>query len=79
MGTRRVACGLRLDSWPGSAEAASILIATDSYSPYWKARVDRAEVKLFPVDHAFQGVYVVGGQHEIVLEHAPPYAIRFGR
>jgi hypothetical protein len=53
----------------------SVLVITNTYSPYWNARVDRIETKVFPVNHTFQGVYVDSGFHEIILEYAPPYAI----
>ena len=54
----------------------SILIITNSYSPYWVARVDGDIARIFPVDHTFQGIYIDSGQHEVMLEYAPPYAIR---
>jgi hypothetical protein len=62
-----------------SADSPSILIATNSFSPFWRAQVDSTEAKILPVNHAFQGVYVEGGQHEVMLEYAPPYAISLDR
>ena len=61
-----------------SAEAGSILIVTNNYSPFWRVWVNNLEVKVFPVDHTFQGIYVDAGQHEVVLKYMPPYAVRFG-
>ena len=55
----------------------SILIITNNYSPFWKAKVDGIETKIFPVDHTFQGFCIEGGVHTVDLEYDPPYAIRF--
>jgi hypothetical protein len=56
----------------------SILIITNNFNPYWKATLDGIKTKVFPVDHTFQGIYVGSGEHEVVLEYSPPYAIRLG-
>jgi hypothetical protein len=61
---------LRLD-----AEAPSILFAANCWSPYWKVWVDGVETPLFPVNHAFQGVYCPQGPHEITLRYLPPWAV----
>lgn len=57
-----------------TTESAAILIVTNNYSPYWRGVVNRIPVKIFPVDHTFQGVYLDPGQHAIVLKYAPPYS-----
>lgn len=54
----------------------SILIITNNFSPYWKATVDGIGTKVFPVDHSFQGIYVTSGEHKVILDYSPPYAIR---
>lgn len=59
-------------------DAGGILVVTNSYSPFWKSRIGGVEAAVFPVDHAFQGVYVNAGRHEVVLEYSPPYALRLG-
>ena len=56
-----------------------ILIATNNYSPYWKAFIDGVETGIFPADHAFQGLFVEKGRHEIVLRYTPPYGALFQR
>ncbi|MFX0199078.1 MAG: hypothetical protein ACFFCW_23395 [Candidatus Hodarchaeota archaeon] len=53
------------------------LIAGNSYSPYWTALVYGNKESVFPVYHTFQGVYLEGGQQEVVLRYQPPYAIKF--
>lgn len=55
---------------------SSILIITNNFSPYWKATVNGIKTTVFPVDHTFQGVYVGSGEHKVVLEYSPPYAIQ---
>ena len=59
-------------------KSPSLLIVANNYSPFWRARVDQEIVRVVPVNHAFQGVYLEDGEHDIVLEYAPPYAFRFG-
>jgi hypothetical protein len=52
-----------------------ILVVTQNYSPFWKARIDGTESRVIPVDHTFQGVSLRPGQHEVELVYRPPYAI----
>ncbi len=56
-----------------SAEAPTILIVTNNYSPFWAASVDGADTKIFPANHAFQGIFLDRGQRQITLEYRPPY------
>lgn len=57
-----------------TAGAPSLLVILNCFSPFWTARVDGAPARVIPVDHAFQGVAVGAGTHEVTLEYAPPYA-----
>lgn len=52
-------------------DQASVLIVTNNYNPFWQATIDNKIKKVFPVDHAFQGIFVEKGQHEVVLEYLP--------
>jgi hypothetical protein len=52
---------------------SGILIATNSYSPYWCCQADGAMQNIFPVDGAFCGVYLRGGEMNVTLEYHPPY------
>ena len=56
----------------------SVLIVTNNFNPYWKATIDGMDTKVFPADHTFQGIYISGGEHKIILEYSPPYAIHLG-
>lgn len=58
-----------------NTDSPGILVAANSYSPYWKASVDGQSVPLFPVDEAFQGVYIKRGRHQVLLTYEPPYAL----
>jgi len=62
-----------------NADAPSILVISNSYNPYWKVWIDGKRSKVFPVNLAFQGVYLDAGTHEVVLEYKPPYAVGFSR
>ena len=54
---------------------ASILIVTNSYSPYWRALVDGVETPLFPADHAFWGIYLPQDAKTVELLYDPPYRL----
>ena len=57
------------------ARSDAILVATNNFSPFWRACVDGRETRMFPADHTFQGVPVPRGRHEVVLSYEPPYAM----
>ena len=57
------------------ADGPVILVATNNFLPYWRAWVAGEETQIFPVYHAFQGVYLEAGVHSIRLEYAPPYRL----
>jgi len=52
----------------------TLLFAGNSYSPFWKARVDGKPVPIFPADHAFWGVILPEGAKTVVFSYEPPYA-----
>jgi uncharacterized membrane protein YfhO len=58
-----------------SADRPGIVVVTQNYSPFWKARIDGVESRVIPVDHTFQGVRVEAGKHEVELSYRPPYAL----
>jgi hypothetical protein len=53
-----------------------VLVAANSYSPFWKADLDGRALTVFPVYNAFQGVLVPKGSYRIRLRYAPPYSPR---
>ena len=56
-------------------KGASVLIGTNSYSPFWRAFVDGVETPLFPADHAFWGIYLPQGAKTVELLYDPPYRL----
>lgn len=57
-----------------SAERPSLLFVSNSYLPYWHARIDGEEAPLLRAHYAFQAVPVEAGEHEVTLYfRSPPY------
>jgi hypothetical protein len=49
---------------------ARLAIISNNYDPHWSATIDGHEVKLFRVNHAFQGIVIPhSGVHEIELKY----------
>jgi hypothetical protein len=56
-----------------AVEGAHVLVVAQNWSPYWQARIDDRGARIFPAYHAFQGIYIPGGRHDVVLTYDPPY------
>lgn len=54
-------------------DGRSFLVATNSYSPYWKAYVNGVETEILPAYHAFWGIEVGRGRHRVEWRYEPPY------
>jgi len=54
-----------------SAKGAGFLVLSDLYYPGWEARLDGAEVRLYPVDLALRGLPVPAGEHEVLFRYNP--------
>ena len=63
----------RLQVGTDSSEA-TVLVVTNNFNAYWQASIDGVSVEVFAVDHAFIGVLVPAGPHQIRLDYRPPYA-----
>ncbi len=48
-----------------------LLVISNAYFPGWKAYVDNKESKLIRTDFAFDGVFLQGGKHIVVLKYRP--------
>ncbi len=59
------------------AERRCMLVLSDAYYPGWRVYLDGAPSTILPVYHAFRGVVVPEGEHEIVFEYDPP-SFRWG-
>jgi len=55
-----------------------VLVITQSYSRYWMADINGVPARVFPVDHAFQGLVVPAGTSRVSLRYQPPAAIVAG-
>jgi hypothetical protein len=63
------------------SEAGGLVVVTNSFSPYWRAAAENAELAVFPAYHTFIGIWVPPGDHVIDLRYRPPYArwLGYGR
>lgn len=50
-----------------------VLIASNTFSRYWKASVDGVPAALFPADHTFWGIALDKGRHRVVFTYLPSY------
>ena len=55
------------------ADGPAFLVAVNSYSPFWKVRIDGREVSMRPAYHTFWGLEVPAGRHRIEWTYEPPY------
>ncbi len=53
------------------ARRRALLVVSDAWYPGWRARVDGASQPILRVDHAFRGVVVEPGMHDVVFTYAP--------
>lgn len=56
-------------------DGPAILVASNSFSPFWRCQVDGVEKELFPAYHAFWGAYVNEDAKDIWCHYDPPYAM----
>ncbi|MBT8005559.1 MAG: YfhO family protein [Rhodospirillales bacterium] len=58
-----------------SSGGPALLIATNSYSPFWTVEIDGVESEIFPAYHTFWGVQIPAGAKSIVFRYRPPYKL----
>ena len=56
-----------------NSQNPTIAIVTNSFSPYWRCRIDGVETTTVPADHAFWGIYIPSGAKKLVFDYRPPY------
>jgi hypothetical protein len=56
-------------------EGAAVLVVTNTYSPYWRSRVDGIETPLFPANHTFWGVSLPKTAKTAYFYYDPPYRV----
>jgi hypothetical protein len=57
---------------------SGVLIASNSYNPFWKCRVDGVRRKIFRAYGTFWGVPLDKNDRKLIFEYSPPYRL-FGR
>lgn len=50
-----------------------ILVVTNNFSRYWEGKVDGVKKEIVPAYHAFMGIFLEKGEHEVELNYSPPY------
>ncbi len=59
-----------------ASEKPTILVVSNSFSPYWVCRVDGQSSQLFPANYAFWGIFMPAGAQKATCDYRPPYLIR---
>jgi uncharacterized membrane protein YfhO len=54
------------------ADRRALLVIAEGWHDGWRAWVDGQPVPVFATNHAFRGVPVPAGSHEVVLRFEPP-------
>ena len=52
-----------------NADQKSVLFASNNYNKRWRAIVNGKRRKIFPANHAFQGLIIEKGRSEVVLRY----------
>ena len=56
-------------------DGPAVLVASNSYSPFWKCRVDGSPRDLFRANGTFWGVQVEREDRRVLFYYAPPYRV----
>lgn len=59
-----------------NVDGPRLLVASNSYSPYWVCRVDGVEVPILPAYTTFWAVQLPANAHKVVFSYEPPYRIK---
>jgi hypothetical protein len=54
------------------ASGPRLLVVSENYHPYWGARVDGQDAKVFRANYLWQAVYVPAGEHQVELLYTSP-------
>lgn len=54
-----------------ATERPAVLVLLDAYYPGWSASVDGENTAIVPVNHAFRGVALPAGKHEVEFRYRP--------
>ncbi|KPA09290.1 membrane protein [Candidatus Magnetomorum sp. HK-1] len=56
-----------------NSDKSSILIVSQTYTPFWTVYVDDIKQKIFAVDYTLQGVFLTKGKHTVSFVYSPTY------
>jgi len=56
-------------------DGTGLLIVSNSYSPFWQVHIDDHLGEIIPVNHAFWGVVLNNGSHQVTFTYNPPYRL----
>jgi hypothetical protein len=71
---RVVSCAARavaIETETAAGAGRCLLVLTDTYYPGWEAEVDGSRVEVIRADHAFRGVVVAAGKHQVRFAYRP--------
>jgi hypothetical protein len=55
----------------------AILVASNTYSRYWHAKIDGKSTQIFKADHTLWGVKIAKGRSVIEYNYIPPYSLGY--
>lgn len=59
---------VRLES---TTDNPAVVVLADAYYPGWNATIEGESAELFPIFHAFRGIVVPAGTHEVTMTYRP--------
>ena len=57
------------------SDGDGVLVGSNTYSKYWRCRINGNPDKIFKVNHSLWGVRIVKGKSIIEFDYVPPYAL----
>jgi hypothetical protein len=57
------------------SNSPTILLVSNTYSPYWKSSVDDKETQIFPLDHTFWGLMIPANAKQVIFRYKAPYRL----
>ena len=56
-----------------ASDNPTVLVISNSFSPYWRCRIDGVDSQLFPANYAFWGLFMPAGAKKAACDYKPPY------
>ena len=55
------------------SNSPTILLVSNTFSPYWKSFIDDVETQIFPLDHTFWGLMIPASARQVIFNYRAPY------